>query len=201
MHPSAPAGQQTIDLSLSVGRACFQMLVIMLPLLAALSWLFAVIRGGPALLVGLIQFTDLKSLLPAALLGIVFHELIHGITWIVLGRCSPADVKLGFQWQTLTPYAHLQVPITARAYRWGALMPALSLGLLPYLIGLATGRAWFAVFGLLFVLAAGGDILILVMLRHVAREAMVRDHPTRAGCYVLPSVGGTDRGQVDVNRC
>lgn len=40
-------------------------------------------------------------------------------------------------------------------------------------------------FGLFFILAAGGDILILWLLRNVKSSSFVQDHPTRVGCYIL----------------
>jgi hypothetical protein len=39
-------------------------------------------------------------------------------------------------------------------------------------------------FGLLFTFAAGGDALVLWLLRGVAPHRLVEDHPTRAGCFV-----------------
>ena len=36
-------------------------------------------------------------------------------------------------------------------------------------------------FGLFFILAAGGDILILWLLRNVKSSSFVQDHPTRVG--------------------
>jgi hypothetical protein len=87
--------------------------------------------------------------------------------------------------QSLTPYAHLKEPIEVNAYRWGAFMPGLVLGLLPALVGILTGNGFLIAFGLLFVSAAGGDLLILWLIRKVPAGRMVEDHPTNAGCYVL----------------
>ena len=41
------------------------------------------------------------------------------------------------------------------------------------------------IFGLLFTLASGGDLLILWLIRKVKPGEFVQDHPTRAGCYVI----------------
>ena len=76
-------------------------------------------------------------------------------------------------------------PMAAHAYRLGAAMPGLVLGVLPWLFGLATGNGPAFLFGLLFTIAALGDAMILWLLRGVAPEAQVIDHPSRAGCYVM----------------
>jgi hypothetical protein len=39
---------------------------------------------------------------------------------------------------------------------------------------------------LIFTLAAGGDALILWLLRGVPAGRLVRDHPSKPGCLVLP---------------
>jgi hypothetical protein len=66
-------------------------------------------------------------------------------------------------------------------------MPGLLLGIAPSIAGVISGSAVLAAFGLLFTIAAGGDFLILWLLRGVHAGALVEDHPERAGCYVLSS--------------
>lgn len=117
--------------------------------------------------------------------GIIIHEMLHGLTWMIAGRKSLQAMKFGVQWKVLTPYAHSTEPMPARAYRLGIVMPSLVLGFLPLLLGLISGNGWVFFFGLVFTLAAGGDFLILWLIRKVDRQALIEDHPTRAGCYVL----------------
>lgn len=116
--------------------------------------------------------------------GVVAHELLHVWAWRLAGRVSSETVRLGFQWKTLTPYAHCTVPMPARAYRIGAATPGVVLGLVPALAGLLLGHGALFLFGLLFTLAAGGDAVILWLLRDVPPERLVKDHPSRAGCLV-----------------
>ena len=67
-------------------------------------------------------------------------------------------------------------------------MPGLVLGILPATAGLLLGSGGLLVFGIVFTAAAGGDFLILWMIRNVPSNSLVEDHPTRAGCYVFEGV-------------
>jgi hypothetical protein len=129
--------------------------------------------------------TESPTLLIAVILGIVVHELIHGMSWVIFGRKPFSAIKFGFQWKTLTPYAHLKEPVEVNVYRIGAFMPGFLLGILPYTLSVLSGSGDLFWFGLLYTLAAGGDFLILWLIRHVKAGTLVEDHPTRAGCYVL----------------
>jgi hypothetical protein len=173
------------DVSIPVEQAYGRMLALVVPLLVALVAVYVAVWGWEALVQGFRQFTRWTSLIPALIVGVPLHEVIHGLAWAAFGRKPLKAVKFGFQVKTLTPYAHLPLPIRAGAYRWGAAMPALVLGLLPCLIGLGTGLGWFAMFGLFYLLAAGGDLVVLWVMRSLPASALVEDHPSRAGCLVV----------------
>ncbi len=64
-------------------------------------------------------------------------------------------------------------------------MPAVLLGILPSILGILTGNGYITIFGLFFILAAGGDIFILWLLRKVKAGVLVEDHPKRMGCYII----------------
>lgn len=117
--------------------------------------------------------------------GIIAHELIHGLTWMVAGNTSRNAIKFGVNWRALAPYAHCEVPLEINAYRWGAVMPGIVLGLLPYLIGLMSGSGWFTLFGYLFLITASGDFLILWLIRKIESGEFVQDHPDEAGCKIV----------------
>ena len=161
-------------------------LVGVLPGLAALVVVYGLVWGWGALGDG---FNDLIEPLWRFVLlfagGVLAHEALHGIAWRLAGA-ERGSVRLGFQLKTLTPYAHSSAPMTARAYRIGALTPGVLLGVIPALAGLALGAGAVFWFGLLFTLAAGGDALILWLLRGVDGRRLVADHPTKPGCLVLP---------------
>jgi hypothetical protein len=145
---------------------------------------FALIWGFSELGNGMARFFALTSFLPAIALGIVVHEALHGVTWALAGRRPLSSIRFGFNVATLTPYAHFKEPLPANAYRVGAAMPGLLLGVGPVLAAIATGNGWLAAFGTLFLVAAAGDILILWMLRDVRASSSIQDHPSQPGCVV-----------------
>jgi hypothetical protein len=147
-----------------------------------LTLFFYFLWGWAPLASGLSIVFSLPALLLLLIAGTVAHELLHAVGWIVWGRKSWRVVRFGFAWRYLTPYAHCREPLPARAYRWGTVLPGLLLGVLPAIAALGSGSGVLAGLGFFFTLAAGGDFLILWLLRAVPAEAQVEDHPTRAGC-------------------
>jgi hypothetical protein len=119
------------------------------------------------------------------IVAILVHELLHGITWMYFGRKRSSAIRFGFNLKALSPYAHCKEPMTARAYRLGTLMPGLILGILPVFAALITGNGVLMLFGLLFTVAAGGDMLVFWLLRKESPTVMVMDHPANAGCILL----------------
>lgn len=174
------------DLSISMLRANVIPLLVGIPIAIAQLYLFILLRGGlqvRAELPGMLLFVAVL------LISVVAHELIHGLTWRAVAGASPATISYGFQWRTLTPYAHISGLMEVNAYRIGGLMPGLVLGVIPYLLSLALGNTALLCFGVIHTLAAGGDGLILWTLRAVKAGTLVEDHPSRAGCYVIEGAG------------
>jgi hypothetical protein len=170
------------DRSMSISAASLFAIVIVIPAVGLLAVLYSTVWGMEDFFDGFRDFFAWKSFIPSLLIGVPVHEGIHALTWMWLGKIPKEHIKFGVK--QLTPYTHCEVPIPSRVYRVGAIMPAVIQGFLPYLIGLSTGQGWFTAFGLTFIFAAGGDYLILWILRGVKPDVMVEDHPSRVGCYV-----------------
>ena len=130
------------------------------------------------------SFTNPSIIVPALIL-VVIHELLHAITWKFAGGLAFRDFKFGVMWKTLSPYCHATKPMTARAYRIGAIMPGIVLGLFPIVMGTLIGEGFLTVLGALLTAGAVGDVYILWLLRQVPQSTFVIDHPTRAGCIIL----------------
>ena len=134
----------------------------------------------------LVQFlASFPLFLVSIVLGTIAHEFIHAVSWWSLDDIPWERIHFGFKWEMLTPYVHCPDPIEVQNYRWGVAMPGILLGIIPYLLALLIQSGWLLGFGLFFTLAAGGDILILWLLRNVAAGKLVEDHPELIGCRVL----------------
>ena len=169
------------DLSIPMRAAATQSLRIMLPLMALQSAAFFGLRGLSEMSANA-NMTLYGFLL---LLGIVIHEALHVLAWMIFGKKSLRVFHIGFQWKSLAPYAHCKEPMDILPYRIGSFAPGLLLGVLPWIISLFTGDLLLFIYGWLYTIAAGGDFLILWILRDVKANTLVEDHPTRAGCYVI----------------
>lgn len=170
---------------LSLDMALVQMLsiafVVPVGLMVIPYWL---LHGSRALAAVADSFS-MGVLLGTFTLGIVVHELIHGIAWSFASGHSFRAIKFGFQWKTLTPYAHCPLATRCNAYRVGAVMPLIVLGICPYAVALISKSPFLLVFSLLQIFAACGDLMILWLLRGVSGSEWVQDHPTDAGVSLL----------------
>lgn len=189
-EPLAAPLPEKRDVSLSIARVNLLAVPFALGPLVVIPGLFLILWGWPRIAQTAPVLFRWEVLLPALLAGIVGHELLHAATWMLSGTVPRSAIRFGIQWKTITPYAHCSVPMPARAYRIGAAVPGIVLGILPAAYGLAAGNAAWMLYGTFFAIAAAGDAIILWLLRGTSAAALVEDHPTRAGCTVIdPPVG------------
>jgi len=172
------------DLSISLAAAnLYSIPLIILPfIIFGLPYYF--IWGERAFRIGRTGPEKIILIIAVFIAGAVIHELIHGIFWIKWGEKTWNKLKFGFNIKTLTPYIHCSEPINAGAYKIGTAAPGIILGAIPSLISIVIGNVWIFWFGMLFSISAGGDFIILWILRKVNSSALVEDHPSRAGCFV-----------------
>jgi len=121
-------------------------------------------------------------------LGIILHELIHGLTWARYTEKGFKSMKFGVLWTMLTPYCHCKEPLRVRQYLVGAIMPAIFLGLIPAVISILIGNLGILVFGIFFTMVAAGDFLIINLLRKEKMDNLVQDHPSEAGCFIYRKI-------------
>jgi len=119
------------------------------------------------------------------LLGILIHELIHGITFSFFAKTGFKAIKFGVIWKMLTPYCHCKEPLLVKNYIIGGIMPAFILGFLPFIYSLLFGNVFWLIFAIFFTVAAFGDFYIIYLLRNENKNSMVLDHPSEVGCFVF----------------
>ena len=120
------------------------------------------------------------------LLFAVPHELIHGITWMIVAKCSWSDIKFGVMWKKLcTPYCHCKVPMNVNQYSLALLMPLIVLGVLPSLLSFVVGSGLLLFYGILGIVGAMGDIMMAWSLRKESSIAKIYDHPSAAAFFLF----------------
>jgi hypothetical protein len=167
-------------LTVSMLKANLMVFVTTLPAVLVLYGLYIIVNGVERRSYGGSGFLFILALL----LGIVLHELIHGTVWAVYCKNKWQSVHFGVNWATLTPYCHCAEALSIPKYAIGCAMPTILLGFLPYLFGLAFNHLPIAHFGLLFILAGGGDAYILWLIRK-EKHSLILDHPYLVGCIVF----------------
>ena len=176
---------QGTDLSISPARANLYALALALPLVVVLILAYDAYSQQPLSAFRLSSPLHLLLLVALLVAGIFLHELIHALGWARFGQVALKRIRFGFQVRTLTPYAHAIDPMPAKAYRIGTALPAILLGVIPFVFGAALSNPGLAILAIVFSFAAVGDLIVLWMTRHVEATALVLDHPSRAGCIVL----------------
>lgn len=123
-------------------------------------------------------------LIGALLGGIVVHELIHGVCWAMFAPSGFKSISFGVIWKMLTPYCHCNEPLKVKHYSIGALAPLVLLGIFPAIAGVVFHSYVALAYGVVFISAAAGDIMVAWRLRKEPAGNTVLDHPTEAGYIV-----------------
>jgi hypothetical protein len=128
--------------------------------------------GGSAAFVGLV------------LAGLMAHELLHALAFVA-GGARWSDVHIGGSLRYGLAYAGCRAEIGAGAYRFVLLAPGVVLGVLPLVVGLATGHYRVAQLGAVLLAAAGGDLCFLWAMRAVPAEARIGEDATDVFAMVV----------------
>ena len=130
-------------------------------------------------------FGDWSITFILVIVGIVVHELIHGLTWACYAKSGWKSISFGVIWKLLTPYCHCDEPMHIPGYMMGAMMPCIVLGFIPAIVALFIGSLPMLVWGIFFIAAAAGDIWMTWLLTKENAKSMVLDHPSEAGFYII----------------
>lgn len=177
------------EFTMGIAKANIVAIVLILPVLLIITLPFRLVWGYDRLSEGADRFVD--YFLVYLIVGIVVHELLHGITWAQFASKGFKSIRFGMSWKFLTPYCHCMEPLKVKHYRVGGAMPLLLMGLLPAAIGLVTGNGFMLAFGSFFTIAALGDCIILFMLHELNDDVYVSDHPEKMG-FIISNKPDTD---------
>lgn len=122
-------------------------------------------------------------------IGIILHELIHGIAFIIFGKAKLLEVKFGVLWKSFTPYAHCKIPLKLKAYRIALLAPVIITGFIPLIIALFIDSLALVIVAAFLITAGAGDWIMYKLLKPFPANAKIIDHPSEVGCIVeMPEV-------------
>ena len=115
--------------------------------------------------------------------SLVIHEAIHGFFWGLFAKNHWKSIDFGVIWQSLNPYCTCCEPLNKIEYIIGSMRPGIILGIIPSIISIINGNILLLSFGVMEILSAGGDLLvIIVILKHKSNTSTIfLDHPTEIG--------------------
>ena len=124
--------------------------------------------------------------LPFLIGGIILHELIHGIFFAMFAKEGFKSIKFGIMpaSKLFTPYCHCKEPLKLNHYRLAAIMPLIILGIIPTIISICIGSLFLFALGIIFITAAGGDILLFQKTLKESKDSLIFDHPSEIGYYL-----------------
>ncbi len=158
--------------------------------------LFIVVHGSDSLnidrLFGFPGSSGFLFFFAIYVVSIFVHEFIHGFFWHFPCEKKWGSIDFGFNPKNITPYCHCCEALSIPQYFWGAIAPALILGVIPIVIGIFTGILFFVTFGLIGVVGGAGDLMVIWTLRK-HRNCLLFDHPYEVGyAYFVPKTGGDE---------
>lgn len=164
--------------------------ILFVPVAIISMVLYLMVNSTDGIVDSLLAMSPLTYLLFVVILLalVVVHELIHGATWAIFAEHHFKDIEFGFIKKYLTPYCTCKVALSKGAYILGALMPLIILGIIPVAIAIAAGSLFWLWMGIIMIISASGDILIvhqIVTYKTEAGEILYYDHPTNAGGVIF----------------
>ena len=121
--------------------------------------------------------------LPLLLALTLLHEALHLFGFWFWGKTKRQDWHIGIK--SATPYAHCSAPIKINTYRISVILPGLMLGIIPLLLAFCCGWPKVFVYAILMTTGALGDLFILLNIRKLPPNSLVKDHATKPGCWLL----------------
>jgi len=98
------------------------------------------------------------------ILGIFIHEMIHGFFWGIFIKKKFNGIKIYFHKKYYTFVCECKNVLSKKQFIIGTIMPLIILGFIPLIISFVFLNRPIFVFGILYIAAAGGDILITFKL-------------------------------------
>lgn len=115
------------------------------------------------------------------LIGIIIHELIHGVFMALFSKESFKSVKFGIVSKSLIPYAHCKEPLISKKMLIISLAPFFFLGFIPIIYAFVTGSLTIWFMGFSMTLCSVGDFIYAYLILKIGLNHMILDHESEVG--------------------
>ncbi|MDU1311507.1 DUF3267 domain-containing protein [Clostridium sp.] len=179
------AGYEKHDLTVSILQANIIAFIIMLPFVMFFGYLYFRVNSTVDF-VNTRYFSIMFFLILIIL--VVFHEVIHGVTWGSFVKEHFHSISFGVIWKSLTPYCTCDEPLKKWEYIIGVAMPTLILG-----FGIATSSIFLNspqlfLLSIIMLFGGGGDFLIIMKIilhKELGSDTIYYDHPYECGVVIF----------------
>jgi hypothetical protein len=108
-------------------------------------------------------------------IGMVLHELIHGLFYALFAKNRFKSIKFGIKLKYGIAYCICTELIKIKHSIIVALMPVIILGFIPAVFSLFVGSLFWLLIGIIFIMAGAGDFLLILQLLKENKEDYVLD--------------------------
>lgn len=129
---------------------------------------------------------DSWKLLGSIILLIIFHEVLHAVAALLLGRVPWRSIHFGVKWRQLMFYCHCDKPLKVNTYRIFALFPLIVTTPIASLILWLDPSTWSLFFFCFTIYICAGDVLLFFKTRQIENDKWIQDHESEPGFYILP---------------
>jgi len=116
---------------------------------------------------------------------IVLHELFHLLGFKVFGKVPWKSMVVGMNLKLGIAYATTDRLMTNRAIQKALLLPFWTTGVVPAVIGLATGNGVWLTLAAFLIGGAAGDFAMYKELRKLPDDWLVKDDPQQPKLYLF----------------
>lgn len=109
------------------------------------------------------------------ILGIVVHELIHGIFIAIFSKNGFKDIKFGISTsEVIAPYCDFKEDLNIWEFRICAIMPTIVLAFIPIILGFIIHDFIYLLGGCLFLIAGAGDFYLLWITKNLKKDVLIK---------------------------
>ena len=110
-----------------------------------------------------------------AIIGIIVHELIHGFFGAIFNKNGFKSIRFGILLKKGMAYCANTETARKNKYIVSLVMPGILLGIIPAIISLVIWNFYLLIFGIVFTIAASGDLILLGKICKYSNDSWIED--------------------------